>query len=416
MSASVDARRATPATAPTHILRRVGFGVAALLLVVVALQVGAAGALREFAPQIALRFAPADGVARARLAEVFAGAGIAEYDRAAMTLAQSSVERSPLSANAIGVIGRIGDSSDDPSIDAGEVMQAAERLSKREPEVMLWLAQNALKVGKPGEAIDYFDLALRSSITARGLLFPAIAAAATQPDVTAGLVARLKERPTWRDTFTVYLIDESPDKLASATLLAAYLDPRNRNDSSNARSMVFQLAQAEHYQRAWEFMNQFGLAGPARRPDRLADSDFETLSTVQPFAWSLADQSDLWAEIVPAPDGDGRVLAVNATTATGGAAATQLVRLSPGRYRVSAKVGSFGGDRSVRPSVTVQCASGTAPPQAMGAQSQNDAAPMNRISGAFTVAPTCPFQLVSIVVANTGGSGWWVDDVVLSRN
>lgn len=405
-------RRAPSGSASRPVGRLVAAGVLVTLLFVAALQVAVAGALRDRVPQIALRFSPADAIARSALAGAYGDANIAEYETAADGLARSALRRTPIAPTALRVL---GEREGVPAAQAGRIMEAAQRLTKRDPQMLLWLAQRELAANNIDGAIGLFDTALRSSVSGRDLLFPALAAAAAEPRVGDALAARLRQDPTWRDSFTGYLVDENPDKLVSARVLGAYLDRKDRNDSNNARSLVLRLAQAGQYRRAWDVKRDFGLGhAPAR--GGVIDGGFESISDVLPFAWTFADQPDRWAEIVPAPEGDGKVLAVNANSGADGVAASQAVRVAPGSYRISARSGGFGTDAAAAPILAVNCVTVQTPTPVARLSALSATGGARTLSGRFTVPANCPFQTVSIIVVNTEGNEPWVDDITITRD
>lgn len=228
----------------------------------------------------------------------------------------------------------------------------ADALSRRSLPTRLWLIQQAVDRGDVAGALANFDIALRTSTAAPATLFPILAAATADPTLSAPL-ARLFDRPSdWRAVFFHYAITT-----ADAAAGLARVVPMMRDKAWLARAgiddaLVGRLVADGNFTTARRI---FVLFHSHRRPDALInDGDFADPAAAFPFGWALTQKGEIGAarSLV-----HGRpALAYQALPGGDGAVASQLLMLSPGRYRLSVRAGMTATDREAPPFWTVTCA------------------------------------------------------------
>ncbi|HYD25612.1 MAG TPA: hypothetical protein VEB68_12535 [Croceibacterium sp.] len=395
--------------------------VAALVLAaafVLVLQVSIAGAFRSDSPALALDWAPRDATARARLAASLVGPGASPEGRsAARRLALDSVRRDPLMPMALRALGlATAPRGGTESAAATQAMLQAERLSRRDQPVQLWLAEYSLERGDIGEMMRHFDIAMRTSTTSREAVFPLLAAAASNRDFAQALAAAMDKRPPWGLGLTAYMIDEGPDPDLTVRLAQEFLDPKVPEELAMVRSLMARLGQLEEYDLAQAVRSSFGLdQARGSSPTGVREGGFETASGFEPFAWSLTQDDDLWAARESDPAGNGTVLRLSAGDGFSGEVARQLLDLSPGRYRLRARFGDVPDDRDAWPKIEVRCA--TASESALLALTPSRAGvAAHSAVGAFQVPGACRFQWLSLSVTAPNeeiADPPWVDDLAV---
>ncbi|RYE93442.1 MAG: hypothetical protein EOO77_45485, partial [Oxalobacteraceae bacterium] len=162
-----------------------------------------AGALRGD-PGRAYALAPYDGRNTARLAAALSGPESSSDDRKRSdVLARAALRQGPASVVAASVLGINAQVYGDVAV-ARRAFTYAEQLSRRDLLTQLWAIEYAVSQGDVEGALRHYDIALRIKPAMWELLFPVLAAAASQNAIQQELVTTLASRPPWADGFINY--------------------------------------------------------------------------------------------------------------------------------------------------------------------------------------------------------------------
>ena len=323
--------------------------------------------------------------------------------------ATAALQREPVNAVAARTLGLLAARRGDAA-QANRLMRYSEMLSRRDLLTQLWMIEANVQQNNIGEALRHYDRALRTSESARELLFPILIDAAASPGVTPQLGRLLAARPAWWQDFVTRLVTDGRSSLAiEAIVLAMRLDPANAEERSLLGAAVNRLAQLGDYPRALDLYRR---AGGGAGNALVRNGDFEAENRFAPLDWVLGDSSGAGGMMQPGLPGGGRgLLMVVEAGSAGGTIARQLLVLPPGSYRFSALAGRVSGDD--RPKVTLACVRTNATLFDLRLPASGPAG--QAISQDFTVGgAACPAQwLVISAPQPTGDEGPWIDRIAV---
>lgn len=379
--------------------------------------VGMANLTRAARPATALSLYPFDARAKANMSEkggvLLAGnrALAADVER----LARSALSRDPTVVDAWRMMGVVAALREDGPR-ATQTLRFAERISRRDLPVQLWLIEDMVGRDDVAGALRHYDIALRTSPTSRQLLFPILIAASAEPNVARPLAGILAANPPWRSEFT-YSLSQAERSSDTLPFLVRHL-ATTQSERDILIPMVQKLATAGDYRNAWQVYTILKQA-PARTPEPIRDGGFAAVPAVAPFDWFMVNEGAIRGERrVRDNSGEDAALFVSVESGAAGEGARQLLLLAPGSYQVSAVIGSVPETPAARVSVRVACAGATS--RVLG---ETDVAP-TQIGGAsqrltFTVPAGCPAQVLAITAGSaseTGASEAWLDNISISRS
>ena len=327
---------------------------AAIVLIgaALALAVGIKGAaihVARSAPRAAAILAPYDGRAAvaAAQAEVAAGGNVASPDVRRLTL--TALTRDATLTPAIEMRALQAEAQHDPAREL-RLFQLSSAISRRSLPTRLWLIQRSVDQGDVVGALENFDIALRTSMAAPDVLFPVLANASSDPGLAAPM-ARLLDRPEdWRVSFLHYAITEAHAGPGVAAVMLHMRDRRLIIGEQLDQSLIGELVSEHQFPLARQVHDAFGLAAG---PDLVADPRFAEGRMTYPFGWGLIQTGTSGVERTRA---EGRTaLEYQVTPGGGGQAATQLLTLAPGDYRLTVTTARPASDPVSQPFWTLTC-------------------------------------------------------------
>lgn len=320
--------------------RLVAITVGAFALVALSISSGIAGLARSDNPLVALRFSPLDAKAHEQRAEHLILAKMSDRNwRAAEVHARSALARSPLSPGAARVLGFVNEREGNRAQGRELVLQAA-FLTRRDLLTRIWLIEDAVSRNDVPGALNEFDIAMRRSRPARNILFPILAGAVADPTFIDPVTALFRRSPNWAAEFLQTAIADGTATENLAQIVAR--SPQIRAIDGDLRQQVIQqLVRENKFEAARRFQKRIAPQTTAA----LSDPEFRGTEGYRPFVWNISSEASHGAAI-----GDG--LDFHAEGGSGGQVASQLLTLSPGRYRLSSVGNStaLGGAQW-----TVQC-------------------------------------------------------------
>jgi hypothetical protein len=381
----------------------------ALLLVVPATW---AGVFRPRNPHLALSVAPFDGEAKAAAAMsmLSSGADPANLARAG-DMARQALARSPLSVAGVRVLGLIADLRSDRR-GAEKLLALSTRISRRDLPTRLWLIETAVSKNDISTALKHYDIALRTSTSARPLLFPVLLSASTDPAIAGPLAQYLRQDRPWTAEFVEELVEKGPDPAAAYQLTRGRFDPKDEADRRRVQLLLYRLISAKRFGLAlslYASMQPRGIgAGQAVR-----DGGFQAGGDYPPFDWDLVDSADLGGGRAPRPNtSENMALWLRAASGRTGVVARQLLRLPPGSYRLAFMAGGVPEAVIERPAIAITCASNSR--SLIDYRPVSSAASGATFVASVSVPPDCAWQWLTVSAKRDSENETWVDDLSIT--
>ena len=280
-------------------------------------------------------------------AEIKAGGNVASP--AVRRLVGQALARDATLTSAIEIRALEAEAEHQPAREA-RLFALSSAISRRSLPTRLWLIQHQVDRGDVAGALGQFDIALRTSSAAPDVLFPVLANASSDPGL-AQPIARLLDQPSdWRETFLHYAI---VDAHAGPGMAAVVLRMRDRGlivGKQVDQSLVGELIS----EKAFVLARQVGDAlSPAPGGGLVADPHFAEPGRRYPFGWLLNPSGT--SSVERAQVAGHAALEYQVGPGGGGPAATQLLTLAPGDYRLTTTTATPAGDRTAQPFWTLAC-------------------------------------------------------------
>jgi hypothetical protein len=202
---------------------------------------------------VAHHLAPGDGRITAAYAKSLSGLKASAADRTqADMLAREALEQDPTAVSAASTLG-LNAQVRGAVGDARRAFAYAETLSRRDIQTQLWAIEDAVSREDIAAAVGHYDVALRVSVPLAQLLFPVLAAAASDLSIQPVLVKTLSTRPRWGENFINYIAASGVDPLASSAFLRSLRRAHVPVPESARGSLVNALIKAGHADAAWSY-------------------------------------------------------------------------------------------------------------------------------------------------------------------
>lgn len=378
--------------------------------------VGAASVLGAARPEIAARFAPFDARTMAKLAEK-SSIDMARHPRTARQARELSIEalrRDPTVVSAWRTLGLVA-SMEGRQEQASRLMAHAERLSRRDLPTQLFLIEERVQRDDIAGALHHYDIALRTSRSSADLLMPVLITASAQSDIAARLAPLLRSDPPWRHLFLWRLYEEAQSG-SNVVRFVQLLGPdwAFREPDLLPRLTARLLGERE-FAGLWQIYRMAGRV-QAAEPLLVRNGGFDQPNPTPPLDWSFTDQ-DVQGQQSRIPNrGNDPSLLVRVSASGEGIAASQLLLLKPGRYRLSAVAGGVEGypEAALRWQITCADPGQTGlhrfdiPVSPQGARSHETS---------FQIPETCPAQWLHVVAGASPGAeaAAWIDTLQIAR-
>jgi hypothetical protein len=340
-AAQGDARRVHPRRFIAKLVRLLLIVAGGIFLIWMSISVSVANRYSSVAPVMALSFAPYDARAKAELAqakivELASRPGDpTEIER----LLREALMRDPTNAAAWRSLALASQFRRD-ALKTGRLFHFAERLSRRDLATQLWLIEERVSANDIRGALQHYDIALRTSSDASGILMPILVSATSNDGIVGPLADLMATDPPWEGDLLARLAEGAPSSDNLATFMERLARSRPLPQSPMIPAMINRLIESRDFQAAWRIQRVVRPPSPVERFIR--NGQFDILDPVSAFDWRFANEDDLGAEpIILSGAGQGASLQLHAARA--GIVARQLLLLPPGEYRVTAAVGPIAG-------------------------------------------------------------------------
>jgi hypothetical protein len=321
----------------THKIRRVGAAVAlafaGLWVAMACLAQMQSRAAAERDPWVALGWDAANPVALTRMAELFAGSRRHAADsQAAVELARSAMLRAPLNGAALRVLGFEADRAGDAAA-ARRLMEASDRLTKRDTVAQLWLLTEAIRERDYANGLTKSEAVLRRDPGVAPLVYEILGGTLGEPAAVSVLAARLAARPAWRTRFLTAVTAKGPSVDQALRLYAALEARRSPASPEEAEALVQRLIAERRYAQAYALWRIRAGGAAAANWGGIYAGNFRARPGAPPFNWRLSDKGEAFAELGDGPDG-APSLHVQFQTGSTEVLAEQILLATPGRYRL----------------------------------------------------------------------------------
>lgn len=213
------------------------------------------------------------------------------------------------------------------------LLQAAERLSRRDSLVELALIEVAVNAGRTDQALVHYDRALSVFPDMRDVLFPILVGAISEPNIRAALTRVAAQRRPWIDPFLSVAVRQTEQPRQ----VAALLDDMARLAPPPPGLREHQAALAGRFIAAGDYAGARGLArravqGDPDAVDRIAIAPATWETAARPLTWTRAETDGVDAELF-----DDASVQVSVRPGGAGLALFRMLVREPGRYRFSVR-------------------------------------------------------------------------------
>lgn len=368
-------------------------GALALGLLVLAYQgtVGSlANAVAKVDPARAAALAPDSGVVLARYAQdSFARAPSKDPQSLPARLARRALLADATAADALTVLGFQARLRGDKAL-ADEVFGYSLALSRRELRPRLWAIEEAVEKGDIAAALRNYDIALRTSRDAAGMLYPTLGAALSEPRIRAELIRILATKPAWTEEFAEYVARRGIEPVGFIALLAEGRSLGLNVPDELRAHVVNALVSQDKPDQAWAFYRSY--RDNVQR-DRSRDPAFTYGGAVRAaFDWQTAVDTRLSVAILS--EGKKGLLDFSVPPNSSGELVRQYQVLPKGEYRLHGRSRGLVQPENSRPFWVLSCADGRELGRVVVSDSRtND----GRFAGRFTVPQECRVQILSLM-------------------
>lgn len=373
---------------------RGALAVALAMLGYMGLSASLARALVKIDPARAYALVPGNGVIVADYAEdAFGRAPTADTKSLPAELSRRALLADPTATDALTVLGfqaqLRGDAEQRDRIFAYSVA-----LSRRELRPRIWAIEEAVARGDIAGALRNYDIALRTSSDAAGLLFPVLTAALVEPRIRSALLSILATNPVWRDGFIAHAASSGVEPQGAIALFREGRRIGLEPGDDLRGNLVNTLMAKNSYDEAWTYYRSFR---PGARRDRSRDPSFalET-ETRTVFDWRTGADNRISAAILR--EGNSGLVDFSVPPSVSGELVSQMQLLPAGSYRIHGRSRGIDQPELSRPYWALTCQDGRELGRVVLTDSEeND----GRFTGRFTVPPGCAVQKLALVARST---------------
>ena len=330
-------------------------------------------------------------------------------------IASSALKRSAAAIPAITTLGFIAQAHGD-LIKARRFFAYSDRLSRRDLITRIWLIEDAVSRGDTAAVLHHYDIALRTNISARDMLFPILATASSEPAVANALAYTLGERPAppWKDAFLWFVGGNSGDPMATARLFTDLHWRKVSVPEAAQTALLNALIQARQYDAAWTY---YALVHQRANRMRLRNPEFKNLvDTPSYLDWIPVDDNG-GSSVTIQNSTHGGILDFSVPAGASGDLIKQLQLLPTGSYRLKGHSLNIDQTTGSLPYWVLRCSEDG---RELGrVDVPNSAINEGIFTGQFTVPSNCPAQYLALVARTSdklGGVSGQIDIVSLRRN
>jgi hypothetical protein len=373
-------------------LKLVSFATLTAILAVASARNAVLSVVRVKNPDFALRVKADDPVAVGKAVDDRMIAG--ELSSSDVPLLRQSLRLMPISATSLRLL-----SIADPGanrIGNPDLFQLAERMTRRDLGINLMAVEFAVQSNDVERAFRAYDASLRVSPPISELLFPRLAAAATDKELLVGLTKVIRSDPPWLVTLVDWATQTAPDLGAWIPFMQSIPLDSSAWVDGRKQALVARLAILNDNPAAYRMYRRFS----GRKDGEKSLQQFFGSGSFAPFDWVL-DPQDVFAV---SQLGNGSPFAFGYSVDLGrGVLATRMLALKAGQYVLSA-AGTFQSDsKSNAPQWTMTCAGSSK--MLLNTAMTGNGSGVKAVATFNVPDSNCAFQSLEFIIAGTSGSG-----------
>lgn len=256
-------------------------------------------------------------------------------------LASYALRQEPASVSALRVLGFYAAGTGKIE-DARTILLAAEQLKKRDRQTSLWLVQDSFQRDDVSGALLRFDQILRSAGDTRGSMLAVMTQLLSDSRSVPFLTDLLRANPPWANEFWYFIARNRTGLENAADLRRRLIGTPVRISTENDALLLGALVESGQIEEAATLYGAL-----TKRPQKSGPVSFSFHDQPEfpPFDWELPSSDKISARLSPSRS----MLEVLAPPDQEGISARRLIKLSPGRYRLSlaaTKGSEIGGMRA----------------------------------------------------------------------
>jgi hypothetical protein len=249
---------------------------------------------------------------------------------AAQRLGRETLVHAPLTPRSLWLIGKSMEIGGAQS-KARKAMLQAERLSRRDSAVQLWLGADRLRSGNIAAGLRHFDLMIRGDSEAANAVVPRMALIILAPEGRRQLAPYIRENNPWLSHLFQVAVTDLPRSAPMAQLL---IDRRKKApDIEDGQFIYSTLMTRLIAEGAYPSALQLYPLLPGSNRGTLRNVSGATAGELDqgypPFVWAFSDGSAQGGEFVSV-EGGGTGIDIFASPGTVGVAGVKLVAVNPG--------------------------------------------------------------------------------------
>lgn len=320
------------------------------------------------------------------------------------SLAREALRHTPILPNALRDIGYAVAAKD---ADLGRrLMLTAVSQSRRETFALIWLIEDSARNNRAAEAMRWFDLALRSKSEARQVLFPTLAKALADPAFRGQFVAVARRNPEWLAQFYQMAVDQPG---GAATIARTLIATGRFPDQPEFRLVEAGLLKSLVAQQEFQLARQAYARTHAYNPQLATSAALNAVSvdSAQGGMGWLIDESGTATSSGFVTIDRKPSLSVVAFAGRRGPAASKLLFLAPGNYRLAYAL-TPGTNATTEPVWEMVCAR---------SQRSLPIAGTGR-DRALEIPSSCPAQVLRLIAAGTetGDGEFTLGSIAVTRS
>ena len=363
------------------------------------------GITRTKLPTLALSYQPYESKALASQAEQLFFQNPQKPAAESHTLAIKALEAQLVNPSALRTLGYYADSMGERK-KALVLIEATERLSRRDAGAQIWLLDHAARSNKAKDALIHYDILLRTNPASQDVLFPRLLAAISDQSIRSALRPFVENNEGWGNAFLLYATNEGKN-LHDVVELMIESDKKTDTELKFLQkvNLLKQLAAQKYYDDA----KRLFLTMDNIKPESLASVDFSNTDIEQlygPMGWQRLEVDDAGADF---ENENGKViLTAYANPNTTQVIARKILYLSAGNYLLSTRTSMIKDTEDASLQWSISCASAI---NASSIQSLSIHPPLDTKS--FAVPQGCNTVALDLVIS--GGQGRDGVEILMSK-
>lgn len=387
--------------------RAIAFSLVGAVLGWFSFSLAMSGIARQRAPTVALTFTPSEPVALARQAEqLLAAKPKPQLDRIEQ-LSSVALRNQLVNPRALRLLGAVALARGD-EVRATKLLGYSQQFSRRDLYTQFLLVELSINRGDAAAVFRHYDIALRTHPASSNLVFPRMAAALHLPIIQQGIRPYLAAGKGWSFDMLDHAISHHKNLKAVTQLMLA---ETKMPVTEASRERQVRLLSALATEKMYEDAEMLFRAIPNTQPELLrsvALTPNDARRRFGPVGWLPLERPDAGSDVTSGTTKGSAQMSVYANSSVTAAVAQRLLFLSPGKYRLSARVSKETGGADSGTQWQLRCLTDATQPllwEGMVGQS-------------LSVPADCKAQRLEIVAvggADQSGFAGSIRDIALTR-